>query len=149
LSLVDGGGLRGDVTRPLAGTTGFSVTLSTPSVVITNASGSSATFDVTVDVDGRTPPLGLATAGTDALGVPASEFLWWVVATGTNGEVLRMPFSYRAVVHLPDPARKQPLLAAIEDDATPDRRPPGSTPMDASAWSGATRARRRSSRAGS
>jgi hypothetical protein len=36
-----------------------------------------------------------------------------------------MPFSYRAMVQLPDPARKQPFLAAIEDDSVPDQTPSG------------------------
>jgi hypothetical protein len=52
---------------------------------------------------------------------PATEFLWWVVASGSNGEVLRMPFSYRAVVQLPDPSRKAPFLNPIADDETPDQ----------------------------
>jgi Subtilase family/PA domain len=126
LALVDGGALRGDVTRPITGTTGFSVALSTPSVVLTDTPGNRATFDVTVSVDGRAAPVGLAPGGTDVLGLPSTEFLWWVVASGTNGEVLRMPFSYRAVVQLPDPARKQPFLLAIEDDAVPDQTASGS-----------------------
>ena len=113
LSLVDGGALRGDVTRPVVGTTGFHVALSPTSVALTNTPGNRATFDVTVTVDGRNAPLGLAVGGTDVAGMPATEFLWWVVATGTNGEVLRMPFSYRALVQLPEPARKQPFLAAL------------------------------------
>jgi len=125
LSLVDGGALRGDVTRPIVGTSGFTLALSQTSVAITNSPGSSATFDVTVDVDGRAAPLGLAVAGTDVQGVASSEFLWWVVASGTNGEVLRMPFSYRALIQLPDPARKQPFLQSIADDATPDQTSAG------------------------
>jgi len=114
LSLVDGGALRGDVTRPITGTTGFAVSLSPASVALTNTPGNRAMFDVTVSVDGRNAPLGLAVAGADVQGMPATEFLWWVVATGTNGEALRMPFSYRALVQIPEPARKQPFLAAIE-----------------------------------
>ena len=121
LALVDGGASRGDVTRPLTGTTGFSLTLGSASVSLTDTPGNRASFDVNVVVDGRTAPVGLAAAGNDALGVPATEFLWWVVASGSNGEVLRMPFSYRAVVQLPDPARKAPFLQAIADDATPDQ----------------------------
>ncbi len=121
LSLVDGGALRGDVTRPIAGTTGFDLSLSASSVILGGAVGARATFDVTVDVDGRAAPVGLDVAGNDVTGFPATEFLWWVVASGSNGEVLRMPFSYRAVVTLPDPARKPPFLLAIEDDASPDQ----------------------------
>ena len=70
-------------------------------------------------------PLGLAAAGTDVQGLASTEFLWWVVASGTNGEVLRMPFSYRALIQLPDPARKPPFLLAIADDATPDQTASG------------------------
>ncbi|HEX6886148.1 MAG TPA: S8 family serine peptidase [Planctomycetota bacterium] len=125
LSLVDGGGLRGDVTRPISGTTGFDVSLSAPSVSIADSPGSRASFEVRVSVDGRPAPAGLAAAGTDVQGLPATEFLWWVVASGSNGEVLRMPFSYRAVVQLPDPERKPPFLAAIEDDAVPDQTTSG------------------------
>lgn len=125
LSLVDGGGLKGDVTRPISGTTGFALSLGTPAVSLGNALGARATFEVTVDVDGRPAPLGLDLAGTDVQDFPATEFLWWVVATGSNGEVLRMPFDYRAVMQLPDPARAAPFLAAIEDDAVPDQGPSG------------------------
>jgi hypothetical protein len=94
-------------------------------VSIADSPGSRAAFDVTVDVDGRTAPLGLAAAGSDVQGLPSTEFLWWVVATGTNGEVLRMPFSYRALIQLPDPARKAPFLLAIEDDTSPDQTASG------------------------
>ncbi len=125
LSLVDGGALRGDVTRPIVGTTGFDVSLSKSTVALGMAPGAKATFDVTVDVDGRAPPVGLDLAGNDTTGFPATEFLWWVVASGPNGEVLRMPFSYRAVASLPDPGRKAPFLLAIEDDATPDQTASG------------------------
>ena len=117
LSLVDGGGLKGDVTLPISGTNGFQLSLGSASVALAASAGSRASFDVTVDVDGRAPPLGLAAGGTDVQGFPATEFLWWVVASGSNGEVLRMPFSYRAVMTLPDPARKAPFLLAIEDGA--------------------------------
>jgi hypothetical protein len=125
LGLADGGGTKGDVTSPISGTTGFSLSLGAPSVVLGSALGDRATFDVTVDVDGRAAPVGLALAGTDVQDIPATEFLWWVVASGSNGEVLRMPFAYRAVANLPDPARKAPFLAAIEDDDTPDQSPAG------------------------
>ena len=125
LTLVDGGGLRGDVTQPIQGTTGFSLALGSASVVLGSAPGSRATVDLTVDVDGRAAPLGLAAAGSDVQDVPASEFLGWVVASGSNGEVLRMPFSYRAVVELPEPARKAPFLNAIADDASPDQSAAG------------------------
>src|SRR5262249_32666153 len=114
------GALAGAVTRPISGTNGFALSLGSSSVAISDTLGSRATFDVRVDVDGRPAPLGLAVAGTDALGAAAPEFLWWGVAPGTNGEVLRMPFSYRAVVRLPDAARKAPFLGPIANDATPD-----------------------------
>jgi hypothetical protein len=125
LSLIDGGGSRGDVTRPIAGTNGFSLALGAPAVSLASTFGSRATFDVSVMVDGRPAPTGLALAGTDAQDAPATEFLWWVVASGSNGEVLRMPFAYRAVMNLPDPARKAPFQLAIADDATPDQTAAG------------------------
>jgi len=125
LSLADGGGAKGDVTRPVSGTTGFTLSLGAPSVTLGSGLGDRATFDVTVDVDGRPSPVGLGLAGTDVQDIPATEFLWWVVAAGANGEVLRMPFAYRAVVELPDPAGKSPFLAQVADDATPDQGPTG------------------------
>jgi PKD repeat protein len=120
LILLDGGALRGDVTRPISGTTGFSVVLSTSSVLVPALAGASATFDVTVTVDGRPAPDGLAVAGFDVNGVPSTEFLWWVVASGTNGEVVRMPFYYRASA-VPQVFREAPFQNAIQDDATPDQ----------------------------
>jgi hypothetical protein len=48
-----------------------------------------------------------------------------VVASGDNGEVLRMPFSYRAVVTLPQPDRAAPFMRSITDDGTPDQTPDG------------------------
>jgi subtilase family protein/PA domain-containing protein len=125
LSLADGGAMRGDVTRPIAGTNGFALTLGSASVTLPATLGSHATFDVTVAVDGRPAPAGLAAAGNDVLDVPATEFLWWVVASGPGGVTLRMPFSFRAVTELPDPARKAPFLEAIADDATPDQTAAG------------------------
>ena len=122
LSLIDGGGVRGDVTRPIVGTTGFSVSLSSPSVMLGAAVNDQAAFDVTVSVDGRPFPTGLATAGTDITGAAATEFLWWVVASGSNGETLRMPFFYRASADGPPPPDKAPPFQnAVADDATPDQ----------------------------
>ena len=92
LSLLDGGALRGDVTRPISGTAGFSVSLSTPSVALGSSAGAQTTFDVRVSVDGRPAPLGLAVAGVDATGHAATEFLWWVVARVSSGQSVRMPF---------------------------------------------------------
>lgn len=125
LSLVDGGGTKGDVTRPITGTTGFALALEPSVVSLGSTPGMRATFDVTVAVDGRAAPLGLELAGTDAQDFPATEFLWWVVATGASGEVLRMPFLYRATVELPDPARKAPFLLAPADDDSPDQSATG------------------------
>ncbi len=122
LSLVDVGGIRGDVTAPITGTTGFQVALSSSSAVLGSSIDDRATFDVTVTVDGRPSPTGLAPAGVDVTGSLASEFLWYVVASGANGEVLRMPMSYRALKDPPSPNRAQPSLLAIEDDAFPDQR---------------------------
>ncbi|PYQ13572.1 MAG: hypothetical protein DMH00_04045, partial [Acidobacteria bacterium] len=120
LSLLDGGGLRGDVTRPISGTPGFSLSLSTSSVLLGATAGSQATFNVTVTVDGSVGPTGLAVAGADVNGNPATEFLWWVVANGSNGESLRMPFYYRT-----SPGsqvfREAPFQNEIQDDASPDQ----------------------------
>ncbi len=120
LSLVDGGALRGDVTRPIAGTTGFSVALSAPSIVLGPAAGAQATFNVTATVDGHPSPVGLAVAGGDVNGYPATEFLWWVVASGSNGETLRMPFFYRASTGS-SVSREAPFQNAIQDDASADQ----------------------------
>jgi hypothetical protein len=121
LSLLDGGAFRGDVTNPIVGTTGFSVALSTASVSVGPAMGNQATFNVTVTVDGRPAPVGLAIDGADDNGAGATEFLWWVVATPASGPALRMPFFYRAVAgglvqHT------APFQNAIQDDATPDQQ---------------------------
>jgi len=98
LTLVDGGGNSGTVTRPIIGTPGFSVSLSQNSVNI--PPGGQATFDVTVAVDGRAT--GLQLAGMDPTGAKATEFLWFVVATRTGGtETLRMPFYLRVVQGCP------------------------------------------------
>lgn len=122
LGLVDGGGLNGDVTRPIIGTTGFSISLSTPSVILGNGVNDQSAFDVTVSVDGRPAPVGLAVAGTDVLGTAATEFLWWVVASGPNGQSLRMPFYYRGTAEgTPPPAQAPPFQNAVADDATPDQ----------------------------
>ncbi len=121
LGLVDGGALRGDVTRPIVGTTGFSLSLSTPSVVLGGTVNDQVTFDVSVTVDGRFPPDGLAIAGTDVTGAQATEFLWWVVASSSNGELLRMPFYYRASATGTPPELPAPFQAAIADDAVPDQ----------------------------
>ncbi len=121
LSLLDGGALRGDVTRPIVGTTGFSVSLSSGSVILGPLLGSQITFDVIVAVDGRPAPDGLALAGADANEIPATEFLWWVVASGSNGQTLRMPFFYRAV-SAATVFRSAPFQNAIQDDATPDQQ---------------------------
>lgn len=91
LSVVDAGALRGDVTRPLD-TPGFSLTLSQTSLSV--PPNGSATFDVTVAVDGTSS--GLQIAGTDNTGAEATEFLWYVVASRSDGsESLRMPFYLR------------------------------------------------------
>ncbi len=120
LSLVDGGALRGDVTRPIAGTTGFSLSLSSGSALLGGVRGNQATFNVNVTVDGT--PTGLQIAGTDDTGAQATEFLWWVVASGSNGEVLRMPFYYRAVAAAPTITdREAPFQNEIQDDATADQ----------------------------
>jgi hypothetical protein len=119
LSLVDGGADRGDVTRPIVGTTGFSVGLSTASVMLGSAIGNQATFNVTVTVNGTSS--GLTVKGTDDTGAGATEFLWWVVATGPSGPVLRMPFYYRAVAAAPV-QHTAPFQNAIQDDATPDQQ---------------------------
>ena len=120
LSLLDGGALRGDVTRPIAGTPGFTLALSAPSVTLPTAAGSQATFDVRVTVDGRPAPLGLAVAGIDVTGHAATEFLWWVVAHGSNGQTVRMPFFYRASSEALV-TQAAPFQNAIQDDATPDQ----------------------------
>ena len=78
LALVDGGAMRGDVTRPIVGTPGFSLSPLT-SVSLGPSLGSKATFNVNVTVDG-TPLTGLTLAAADDNGSPATEFLWWVVA---------------------------------------------------------------------
>lgn len=120
LNLVDGGALRGDVTRPITGTTGFAVSLSSGSALLGGVQGNQVTFNVNVTVDGT--PSGLQIAGTDDTGAQATEFLWWVVASGSNGEVLRMPFYYRAVTEEPSATnREAPFQNAIQDDATPDQ----------------------------
>ncbi|HKY43931.1 MAG TPA: S8 family serine peptidase [Pyrinomonadaceae bacterium] len=117
LSLVDGGALRGDVTRPITGTTGFSVSLGSGSAVLGGVQGNQATFNVNVTVDGTAS--GLQIAGTDDTGAQATEFLWWVVAAGSNGEVLRMPFYYRAVTEGATASdREAPFQNAIQDDTT-------------------------------
>lgn len=118
LSLLDGGANRGHVTRPISGTPGFSIGLSTLSVTLGTEPGSRSTFDVSVTVDGRPAPLGLARAGIDALGREATEFLWWVVARSDTGRTLRMPFFYRAS---PTAAvfSAAPFQNAIQDDTTP------------------------------
>lgn len=122
LSLLDGGALRGDVTRLIAGTTGFAVSLNANSIVLGATFGSQATFSVTVTVDGRPAPTGLALAGQDDTGAFATEFLWWVVAQNAlNGEVLRMPFFYRAQKALPDVTRAAPFQNPIMDDTPPDQ----------------------------
>ena len=120
LSLLDGGALRGDVTRPISGTGGFGVALTASSVTLGTAAGSRATFDVRVTVDGRPAPLGLAVAGIDATGHSATEFLWWVVAHGSNGQTVRMPFFYRASSEVLV-TQAAPFQNAIADDATPDQ----------------------------
>ncbi len=117
LSLVDGGALRGDVTRPITGTAGFSVSLGSGSAILGGVSGNQATFNVNVTVDGT--PTGLQIAGTDDTGAQATEFLWWVVASGSNGEVLRMPFYYRAVTEEPTVSnRESPFQNEIQDDTS-------------------------------
>lgn len=121
LTLLDGGAIRGDVTRPIAGTTGWSVDLSTSSVVLGDNVGDRAVFDVNVHVDGRPFPAGLAVAGTDVTSAAATEFLWWVVAGGSNGEALRMPFYYRAAVTPAPATREAPFQLAIRDDDPPDQ----------------------------
>jgi len=127
LSLVDGSGganAAPRITRPISGTTGFVVGLGTSAVTLGSALGDRATFTVTVNVDGRPSPVGLAEAGADVTGATGTEFLWWVVAQGSNGTVVRMPFYYRAVktavVGIGVPARA-PSQNAIQDDATPDQ----------------------------
>lgn len=120
LSLLDGGAFRGDVTKPIVGTTGFSLALSTASVSLGPAMGNQVPFNVTVTVDGR-PLVGLAIKGADDNGAGATEFLWWVVATPASGPALRMPFFYRAVAEgLIQHAA--PFQNAIQDDATPDQQ---------------------------
>jgi hypothetical protein len=121
LSLLDGGALRGTVTRPIVGTTGFDVSLTTPSVVLGSSPGDRVTFDVRVDVDGRSAPLGLDVAGADTHDNAATEFRWWVVANGSNGEHLRMPFAYHAVAKVPETDRVAPTMKQVEDDSTPDQ----------------------------
>ncbi len=117
LSLVDGGALRGDVTRPITGTTGFSVSLGSGSALLGGVLGNQATFNVNVTVDGTSS--GLQIAGTDDTGAQATEFLWWVVASGSNGEVLRMPFYYRAVTEEPTVSnRESPFQNEIQDDTS-------------------------------
>ncbi len=118
LILLDGGALRGDITRPITGTPGFSVSLSSNSVSLDGALGNQVTFDVNVMVDGTAG--GLQLAGADDDGAMATEFLWWVVASGTNGEILRMPFYYRANAS-PQVFREAPFQNAIQDDDAPDQ----------------------------
>ncbi len=104
LSIVDGGGNSGNITRPIT-TPGFSVQLNQNSVVV--PANGRATFDVTVAVDGTST--GLKIAGTDVTGAMATEFLWFVVATRTDGtESLRMPFYLRVVQGCPqNPAQDE------------------------------------------
>jgi len=120
LSLVDGGANRGDITRPIVGTTGFSVSLSTASIPLGGTTGNQATFNVTVMVDGT--PSGLQIAGADDTGAQATEFLWWVVASGSNGELLRMPFYYRANA-TPQVFREAPFQNGIQDDTSNNPSP--------------------------
>ena len=120
LSFVDGGALRGTVTRPIVGTPGFSLTKSATSITLGTAIGAQATFSVTATVDGRPSPLGLAIAGSDPGGAPATEFLWWVVASGSNGATLRMPFFYRAAA-TPQIFREAPFQNEIQDDSPGDQ----------------------------
>jgi PKD repeat protein len=123
LSVVDGGALHGTVSRPIAGTTGFSVSLGADSVTLGGAMNDRVSIPVTVTVDGRPAPEGLALAGADSTGAQATEFLWWVVARGSNGAVLRMPFYYRAVktaVAGGTVPNTPASLGPIQDDADPD-----------------------------
>jgi subtilisin family serine protease len=97
LSIVDGGALRGDITRPLT-EPGFSLALSATKV--TASPGKPGTFTLTAAVDGT--DAGLLIAGTDDDGNPATEFTWFVVATRSDGtETLRMPFYFRAAQGAP------------------------------------------------
>src|SRR5712692_736702 len=104
---------EGDVTAPLT-EPGFSLSLSQNSLTV-SANGR-ATFDVTVAVDGTSTGLQLRCCAVTDLGLNvegvqvtpvirdlmATEFLWYVVATRSDGtESLRMPFSLRAVQGVP------------------------------------------------
>ncbi|MBT8095872.1 MAG: S8 family serine peptidase [Woeseia sp.] len=104
LSLVDGGADRGDVTAPIIGTSGFELSLSDTTV---NLNTGTATFDVTVAVDGN--DLGLV--GTDVNGEAATEFLWFVVADN-GSEKIRMPMFLRVI------EGGAPVLDANNDSAS-------------------------------
>lgn len=92
LRIVDGGALRGTVTRSL-NEPGFNLSLSQTSVSI--PAGGKATYRVNVSVDGTAN--GLKIAGFDQIGLEATEFLWWVIAEPAGGGVpVRMPFFFRA-----------------------------------------------------
>lgn len=104
---------EGDVTAPLT-EPGFSLSLGQSSVLVPAAGR--ATFDVSVAVDGTSTglqlkccavtDLGTSVQGVRILpivrGLRATEFLWYVVATRTDGpESLRMPFALRVVQGVP------------------------------------------------
>jgi hypothetical protein len=120
LSLVDASssrknGGRGDGTCPLS-EAGFSLTLSRASVSV--PAGGSVTFDAAIAVDGTDGGLKPCGAVVTDLGIvvpvagvrvtpvvrglQAAEFLWYVVATRSDGtESLRMPFALRVINGVP------------------------------------------------
>jgi len=113
LSVIDGGGNSGQVTKPIT-TSGFSLSLSQTFVGVP-ADGRN-TFKVNVAVDGT----GLQLAGTDVNGAQATEFIWYVVATRSGGsESLRMPFYLRVVKGCPQ--NPNPDQDDAEGDGEVDR----------------------------
>jgi hypothetical protein len=129
LGIVDAGALRGDITRPV-GTPGFSVALGTASVTVPAAG--TATFDVSIAVDGTAS--GLQIAGADDDGLEGTDIAWLVTASGPS-EDLRMPFFFRAArgaanqapVARDDSAatlRDAPVvIAVLANDSDPEGQP--------------------------
>ncbi|MCI0632554.1 MAG: Ig-like domain-containing protein, partial [Actinobacteria bacterium] len=130
LGIVDAGALRGDVTRPVD-TPGFSVALSAPSVSV--PAGGSATFDLSIAVDGTAS--GLQIAGADDDGLEGTDLAWLVTASGPGGEELRMPFFVRAAPGAANQApearddaastlRDEPVvIAVLANDSDPEGQP--------------------------
>ncbi len=131
LGIVDAAALRGNITRPL-NVQGFSVSLGQSAVTL--PAGGTATFDVSVAVDGTSG--GLQIAGADEDGLEGTDIAWFVTASRA-GEDLRMPFYVRAVrgtgnqppVTRSDSAvttEDQPVdIAVLANDSDPEGDPLG------------------------